>query len=410
MKAYKKLTWIVAALMVLLILAANLLALHFSTDSKKSYRVEISRAAADIEKKGLGYLDLSRYPSLVRVTAGEGERFLKGDSEEYAIREIDGVLYRFDYKVSGQSAKNLLLILNGSLLFGALLTFAMMYILKKQIIAPFESVKDMPAELAKGNLTIPLKQQKSRFLGDFLWGMDLLREKLEGQKAEKLKVQKEKKSLILSLTHDIKNPLSAIKLYAQALGKNLYQEPEKQRDAAEKISQKADEIEDYIEKITQSSREDFLHLEVHNGEFYLKEIADTVTDYYEDKLKLLKIPCSMDFGDNCLLKGDRDRCVEILQNIMENAIKYGGGGEISISSSEEAGCRILTVRNSGCNLPPEELPHIFDSFWRGSNSENVSGSGLGLYICRQLAFQMGGDVFAEIRLGSMEVSLVLSKA
>ena len=410
MKAYKKLTRTAAVLMVLLILAANLLAMRFFPGAQKSYRVEISRAAADIETKGLGNLDLSGYPSLVRVTAGEGEDFLKGGEEEYAIREIDGVLYRFDYEVPVQSLGKLLLVLNGSLLVGALLIFIILYILKKQIIAPFESVRNMPAELAKGNLTTPLKQQKSRCLGDFLWGMDLLREKLEDQKAEELKVQKEKKSLILSLTHDIRSPLSAIKLYSQALGKNLYREPEKQREAAEKISQKTDEIEDYIEKITRSSREDFLHLEVRRGEFYLKEITRAMTDYYEEKLKLLKIPCSMDFGADCLLKGDRDRCVEILQNFMENAIKYGSGEAISIFSYEEAGCRILTVQNSGCSLPQEELPHIFDSFWRGSNSETVSGSGLGLYICRQLASQMGGDIFAEIRQGCMEVSLVLPKA
>ncbi|MGI5977011.1 MAG: sensor histidine kinase [Candidatus Limivicinus sp.] len=410
MKAYRKLTGIAAVFMALLILAANILALNSSAGFSKSYRVEISRAAGDIQEYGLSQLDLSKYPSLVNVTAGEGSAFLKGGNKEYAIREIDGTLYRFDYETSGQLQKMQLCILNLSLLSAALLIFIILYILERQIIKPFETIKNLPEELARGNLTVPVRQQKNRCFGNFLWGIDLLREKLEKQKAAELKAQKEKKSLVLSLTHDIKTPLSAIKLYSQALEKNLYQEPEKQLEAAEKISRKVDEIEDYIEKITQSSREDFLHLEVQNGEFYLKEIEKAITDYYEDKLKLLKIPYTMDFGEDCLLKGDRDRCVEILQNLMENAIKYGGGGKISIVPSEETECRILTVRNDCCSLNTDELPHIFESFWRGSNSDKVSGSGLGLYICRSLASKMGGEIFAEISNGHLDVSLVISKA
>ena len=95
---------------------------------------------------------------------------------------------------------------------------------------------------------------------------------------------------------------------------------------------------------------------------------------------------------------------------MENTIKYGEGGAVAIVSSEEGDCRILTVINENCSLPKEELPHIFDSFWRGSNSGKVQGSGLGLYICRQLAGAMGGDVFAKIKDNKIQVSLVLSKA
>ncbi len=410
MKAYRKLTGIVALLMLVLILAANLLAVNLSSNFQKSYRVEIARAAREIQEQGLDHLDLSQYPSLVRITTGEGTEFLKGGQEEYAIREIDGTLYRFDYETSGQLQKMQLCILNISLFSGALLIFIILYFLEKQIVKPFESMKNLPAELAKGNLTMPVQQQKSRYFGNFLWGMDLLREKLEHQKTAELKLQKEKKSLVLSLTHDIKTPLSAIKLYSKALEKNLYQEPEKQLEAANKIGQKADEIEDYLQQIVQSSQEDFLHLEVHNGEFYLEEIETAITDYYEDKLNLLKIPYTMDFGEDCLLRGDRDRYVEILQNLMENAIKYGAGGEIRIFSSEEAGCRVLTVRNNCCSLKIDELPHIFESFWRGSNSEQIAGSGLGLYICRQLSSKMGGDIFAEINHAYMDVSLVLPKA
>lgn len=72
--------------------------------------------------------------------------------------------------------------------------------------------------------------------------------------------------------------------------------------------------------------------------------------------------------------------------------------------------QLICVRNSGCALPDTELPHIFDSFWRGSNVKNRSGSGLGLYICRQLMRKMNGDIFARIKDDCMLVTAVFPKA
>ena len=239
-----------------------------------------------------------------------------------------------------------------------------------------------------------MQENKSRFFGRFVWGMDLLREKLEQQKIEELQLQKEKKTLILSLSHDIKTPLSAIKLYAKALSKGLYEDKEKQLEIAENINIKTDEIENYISQIMKASKEDFLSLEVNNKEFYLSEVMNEIEAYYADKLKLLSTDFTLADYTHCLLAGDKERMVEVLQNVLENAVKYGDGKFIKIDFSDEENCRLITISNSGCTLSDNELPHIFDSFWRGSNTGNNSGSGLGLYICRQLMNKMNGDIFA----------------
>ena len=110
-----------------------------------------------------------------------------------------------------------------------------------------------------------------------------------------------------------------------------------------------------------------------------------------------------------MLAGDADRLIEVLQNIIENAIKYGDGEMISLSFSDEEDCRIVTVKNSGCTLEETELSHVFDSFYRGSNVGSKSGNGLGLYICRHLTKAMGGDIFADIENGCMCVSVVCRK-
>jgi signal transduction histidine kinase len=281
---------------------------------------------------------------------------------------------------------------------------------RQKILAPFETLTDVPYELSKGNLTVPIQESKSRFFGRFVWGVDLLRENMEQQKQRELALQKDKKTLLLSLSHDIKTPLSAIKLYAKALSKGLYPDAERQVEIADSINDKADEIERYVTQIIRASNEDFLSLKVTMGEFYLSELVDKITVYYRDKLELVKTNFHVDSYGNCLLKGDSERCIEVLQNIVENAIKYGDGSRISLHFSEEDGCVLICVRNTGCTLPDTELPHIFDSFWRGSNAEKHSGSGLGLYICRQLMHKMGGEIFAQIKDDCMMVTAVFPKA
>ena len=176
------------------------------------------------------------------------------------------------------------------------------------------------------------------------------------------------------------------------------------------ITRNVKEIKKYVDEIVTASREDFLSLEVEMGQFYLSELMDRVKEYYTDKLRLLKIGFTKESYGNCLLTGDLERSVEVMQNIMENAIKYGDGRNITLSVREEEGCRLVTVTNTGCSLPAGEIPHMFDSFWRGSNSGSESGSGLGLYICRCLMHKMSGEVFAVIEDGKMSVTAVFVPA
>ena len=67
----------------------------------------------------------------------------------------------------------------------------------------------------------------------------------------------------------------------------------------------------------------------------------------------------------------------------------------------------MTVSNTGCTLPLQEIPNIFDSFYRGSNTENIGGNGLGLYIVKQLMRRMDGDAYATAENGTFYATLVI---
>lgn len=410
MKAFNKIFAAVIAMIILIFAVFNLLfASSDNTDSGRPYRVEINRLVFEIEQSGFDSVDMSGCEYVTHIEK-YSDKFYDSDSD-YTIREINGVLYRFDYTTDMESDKSsVMLMVNIILGILSAMIIGVMIFIRIKILLPFENLTNVPYELSKGNLTCPIKEDKSRFFGRFIWGVDLLRENMEQQKQRELDLQRDKKMLLLSLSHDIKTPLSAIKLYSKALSKGLYDGREKQIEIAESINTKADEIESYVLQIITASREDFLSLEVEMGEFYLSELISKIKLYYTEKLRLIRTDFFVGSYMDRLLKGDLDRSVEVLQNVMENAIKYGDGKSIDIQISEEDGCLLITVRNSGCTLSENELPHIFESFWRGENAENEKGSGLGLYICRQLMHKMNGEIFAEIKDGFISVSMVFSKA
>lgn len=409
MKAFNKIFAAVIAAMAILFAAANII-LSADRDSSKSgrpYRVEINRLVRQIETDGQADLSGCEYVTNIEH---RGENFFDTDSD-YVILEIHGELYRFDYQ-TGRGIDRTRLIVTVNIILGAMavLIISIMLYIGFTILAPFKRLTDTPYELSKGNLTAPIKETKNRYFGKFIWGVDMLRENIEQQKQRELELQKEKKMLLLSLSHDIKTPLSAIKLYSSALAKKLYSDEEKQRETAVSIGEKADEIESYVSRIITASREDFLSLDVENGEFYLSDLVRNIEAYYIEKLELVKTEFTVGEYRNCLLFGDLNRAVEVLQNVIENAIKYGDGKRIEILFPSDDEGVLISIRNEGCALDKSELPHIFESFRRGSNSENVRGSGLGLYICRQLMHKMNGEIFAEINGGSITVTAVFGRA
>ena len=99
-----------------------------------------------------------------------------------------------------------------------------------------------------------------------------------------------------------------------------------------------------------------------------------------------------------------------MQNIIENAVKYGDGKKIQLSFKFEDNCILVEITNSGCTLSNDEFLHIFDSFWRGSNVGSNDGSGLGLYICKKLMQAMGGEVFAKCYEEEICVTVVFRMA
>lgn len=403
MRAFKRLCIAVLAVFLLLAAVLNVFMLSRRETADGEYRVEAKRLSDEIAETGS--FDLDRYPHITGVYTGD--ELYKSD-EHYVIIEAGGTLYRAEYVFD--NGNRTIIVVNCVLGIMFILSGAVFFYIWRNIVKPFGRLGDVPRELARGNLAVPIPEQKSRFFGKFTWGVNLLREKIEDDKKKELSMQRDKKLLLLSLSHDIKTPLSAIKLNAKALAKGIYSDEEKRRAAAESINARADEIEHFVSEITKAASEDFMSFEVTQSEAFLSQIITKIHARYAPQLGLSGTGFVIHEYSDCLLSCDPDRLGECLQNLIENAIKYGDGRRIEISFDKMDGCELITVTNTGCTLESKELPQIFGSFHRGNNADKVKGNGLGLFICKRLMSLMGGEVYAEINGDCFIITLVVKLA
>lgn len=395
-------------------------------DSKAyEYKIEVNRIQKGLAGKGsFANPDLREYNHVVRVSFLSLDATSSKEKNTEFYENHNGAAYiikplydrentllgyvRYDYVIRIKMND---IMINAILLFGVFLLIIVVLLLyiRQSIIRPFTQISNIPYALAKGRFDFVLEQQKSKYLGKFLWGVGMLQTKLGDLKKKELKLEKEKKLLLLSISHDIKTPLNTIKLYAKSLEEEIYDTKNKEKNALLKIQEKTEEIEQYVKQIVHASSEDILEIQVEKGEFYLKEFIDMVKATYKEKCSMLHIDFTINDFRNCLVKGDIDRSYEVIANILENAIKYGDGRQIDVTIYKEEYCQLIRVHNTGTVVNDQDFNHIFDSFYRGSNAEGKEGNGLGLYICKYIMNKMRGDVFAETKENGMDFVLVFEE-
>lgn len=422
MKRYDR--TIILSILIYLVLAisAGICIIRMEEGKTNFYKVEINRIYASLSgeitpgKLSLGkyeYVMEGAYLPVTEMDEGKINQFYEEKKPfQFEIQPwyVDGKLagyLRFDYKEPTVNAWKTMLVAQASLGILELFLIVILVYLRQRLIQPFNKVSKLPYELARGHLKDVVKEDENKYFGKFLWSIGQLKDTLDVTRKRELELERERKQMLLSLSHDIKTPLNTIKLYAKALDEGVYQEETQKNRAIRQIGEKTKEIERYVDEIVKSSREDILDIWVDQGEFYLKDLMERVLATYEDKCAIRMINLQVGSYENCLLKGDQGRMEEVFENLFENAFKYGDGRQITITFSEEDYCQLIRIFNTGEPVTDHELNHVFESFFRGSNSKGEQGSGLGLYICRQIMGKMEGQIFAEKESDGMAFVVVL---
>lgn len=412
MKRFSKLILMILVIYIVAWFLSNVLTITlFMNEGEKAYQIEINRIHTSIHSEETAEeIDISGNEYIRDI------RFLPADSDPRGTQDFfDGSLtpggsvylvkpaytnekligyVRYVYEPMNLNGYRTILI-TMNLILVATFVFAMVLLLyvRSCILKPFHEMQEYPIELSKGRLKKGLKENKNRFFGRFIWGLDMLRESMESQKRKEIALEKERKTLILSISHGIKTPLSSIMLYSKALSENLYSSEEKRKAAADSIEDNARQIERLVSEIVSSQTQNLVDMEVVREDFYLADLMNSVRDVFGEKLSVLQTKFQIDDYPNLILQGDKQRMIDVFENLIENAIKYGDGVSICISFEKEDNCLLISVANTGLSLPPSEADHVFDSFFRGSNATDKPGNGLGLYICKYLMTKMKGDIY-----------------
>jgi signal transduction histidine kinase len=228
-----------------------------------------------------------------------------------------------------------------------------------------------------------------------------LRDALQGvqslSEANRLKAE-----LISALAHEMRTPLTSIKGYSTAL---LMDEvtfsPETQREFLQMIDEECDILQDLIRDLLESSIIDAGLLRLELQPVRLPRLVQSVIDELARRTSEYRF--MLDFPEDFpLLDADPDRLLQVLRNLLDNAIKYSpDGGLIVVRGMVRQNEVTISVADQGLGIAPEHLNRLFEKFFRAKSTlgRHVVGSGLGLPISRTIVEEHGGRIWAESQLG-----------
>lgn len=275
----------------------------------------------------------------------------------------------------------------GFLIMGLLYMVMLLFYIWHSILRPFQKLENYAQEVAGGNLDITLDYERRNYFGAFTWAFDHMRKEILAARKKEHEAIEANKTIVASLSHDIKTPIASIRAYSEALEANLGASFEKRQQYSETIIRKCDEVTALVNDLVLHSLSELEKLEIKCEEISAVEvIRNTIRDLEFEKLEL-KEPLVI-----ANIWGDRKRIAQILENLLNNARKYAPNARVEIFTEVEEGLYLLHVRDHGKGILPEDMPFIMQKFYRGKNVFDMPGSGLGLYIVSYLVEEMGGEV------------------
>lgn len=258
-----------------------------------------------------------------------------------------------------------------------------LFYLNKVIIQPFNKLQKFAYHVAKGNFEDTLEMDKNNIFGAFTESFDIMREELLISKEKLYKSECSKKELVASLSHDIKTPIATIKSISELM--LLKEREEKEMKQLQAINSKADMINLLVSDLFSSTLADLDELEVVAEELDSSVISKIIkNNNYYDYIFIKDIP-------ECIILAQEIRLEQVIDNIISNSNKYAGTN-IDVKADIVGQYLEIEFKDYGQGIDSEELPLVFNKFYRGKNSKNKNGSGLGLYIAKSFMENMDGDI------------------
>ena len=204
-------------------------------------------------------------------------------------------------------------------------------------------------------------------------------------------------TFISVISHELKTPVALIKGYVGTLRReDVRWDSKTVRDSLTVIEEEADHLAELIENLLDASRLEAGGLALNSADLLLPRLAGRLAERFRTQTDKHQIV--LDFpAEFPVILADEQRISQVLLNLLSNAVKYSPmGGEIRIGGQMRPEHVVVCVQDQGPGIPPGDVPHIFDRFYRASETaRSIKGAGLGLYLTRAILEAHGGSIWVD---------------
>lgn len=301
----------------------------------------------------------------------DGHRFLKIDQGSYAIVVSSPRI------ADVPSRTALLPIIAGSGLFWLFIA----YVSVRWLFSPIDSIREGAARIGKGEFDHRITGYRKDQLGDLAEDFNKLASDVRG-------MLDAKRHLLLGISHELRSPLSRLRLALEFLPHGSQKE-----DLRVEVA----EMEQIVSTLLEAERLNTRHAPLNRTPVAVRELVEQlIADYFERDANRIELA----FDDDSLVANvDDARLILLIKNLLSNALRYSdaAAGPVTLQVAMEQGELVIRVRDRGPGFSQDQAEHIGEPFFRGdpSRTRQTGGTGLGLYIARLVAEAHGGSLYLD---------------
>jgi len=276
-------------------------------------------------------------------------------------------------------------ILFYSMLAALVLVSVLSIVLSWRFTKPLNLMKEIAMRLADKDYKARCNISQNDEIGELANTLDVLSERLQLADEESQKLEKLRREFIANISHELRTPVTVIRGSLEALRDGVIIEPEEVEEYHDQMLSESVFLQRLINDLLDLSR-------LQNMDFPIEKeplnLCDVVQDAVRSSRRLgleknIEIDLTSD-TDIYVLNGDYGRLRQMLLIFLHNSIKFSDeGGKIEVALAKDK----LVIKDYGCGIKAEDIPHAFDRFYKARNEKNKSGSGLGLAIAKQIALR-----------------------
>ncbi len=270
----------------------------------------------------------------------------------------------------------------------------------KQLLQPVEELTEAAQRVERGELSQPLNYGKQDEFTAVFTAFDHMQEHLLAEREKNAAYERARTDLVSGISHDLRTPLTSVKGYLKGLRDGVANTPEKQRQYVDIAYRKACDMDVLLQRLFYFSKMETGALPIFLeradlGEFVRKFTVEAGRELAEKggTVEVRGAPAPHP------VRIDTEQMIRVLSNLTNNAVQYAGAEPLALTLTvwRERDRERLRFADNGQGVPEDQLPHLFEQFWRGDQartSRGGEGSGLGLYIVKYIIEAHGGTVTA----------------